>query len=46
MISYGDLWTRVGAVAAEWHHNSQHPVTAGEFVCFTGSDYTTVDQCR
>jgi fatty acid CoA ligase FadD9 len=45
-ISYGDLWARVGAVAAEWHHHSPHPVTAGEFVCvlgFTGSDYTTVD---
>ncbi|HYZ54361.1 MAG TPA: carboxylic acid reductase, partial [Streptosporangiaceae bacterium] len=45
-ISYGELWTRAGAVAAEWHHNSRHPVSAGEFVCvlgFTSGDYTTID---
>ena len=45
-ISYGELWSRVGAVAAEWHHNSAYPLSAGEFVCvlgFTSSDYTTID---
>ena len=45
-ISYGELWTRVGAVAAAWHHDAEHPVRAGDFVAllgFTSSDYTTVD---
>jgi fatty acid CoA ligase FadD9 len=45
-ISYGELWARVGAVAAEWHHDSQHQLIAGEFVCvlgFTSIDYTTID---
>jgi fatty acid CoA ligase FadD9 len=46
LITYGELWTRVGAVAAEWHHDARYPVGAGEFVCilgFTGTDYTTID---
>jgi fatty acid CoA ligase FadD9 len=45
-ISYGELWARVGAVAAEWHHHPGYPLSAGEFVCvlgFTSSDYTTID---
>jgi fatty acid CoA ligase FadD9 len=45
-MSYGELWARAGAVAAEWHHHPGHPVRAGDFVGvlgFTSSDYTTVD---
>jgi fatty acid CoA ligase FadD9 len=45
-VSYGELWARAGAVAAEWQHDSRHPVSAGEFVCvlgFTSGDYTTID---
>lgn len=44
--TYGELWDRVGAVAAEWHHDAQRPVSPGDFVCllgFTSTDYTTVD---
>jgi fatty acid CoA ligase FadD9 len=46
LITYGELRTRVDAVAAEWHHNARYPVGPGEFVCilgFTSSDYTTID---
>ncbi|HEY4021523.1 MAG TPA: carboxylic acid reductase, partial [Pseudonocardiaceae bacterium] len=45
-ISYSELWSRAGAVAAEWYHSLHHPLRAGEFVCvlgFTSSDYVTVD---
>ena len=45
-VSYGQLWARAGAVAAEWHHDSRHPLSAGEFVGvlgFTSGDYTTID---
>ncbi|GGM48616.1 putative fatty-acid-CoA ligase FadD [Longimycelium tulufanense] len=45
-ISYRELWDRVGAVASEWHHDPEHPLGAGDFVCFLGftsSDYTTLD---
>jgi fatty acid CoA ligase FadD9 len=45
-LSYGELWARVSAVAAEWHHNAHHPMSAGEFVGvlgFTSSDYTAID---
>src|SRR5918996_4982443 len=27
-VSYGELWARAGAVAAEWQHDSRHPLTA------------------
>ncbi|MBY8887033.1 AMP-binding protein [Streptomyces sp. PTM05] len=42
-MSYGELWERAGAVAADWHHDS---LRAGEFVCilgFTSRDFTTID---
>lgn len=45
-ISYGELWSRAGAIAAEWHHNRHAPLHAGEFVCvfgFTSTDYTTIE---
>ncbi|MEU5119266.1 carboxylic acid reductase [Streptomyces asoensis] len=45
-LSYGELWARLGAVAADWYHHRQHPVREGDFVAvlgFAGIDYTTVD---
>jgi fatty acid CoA ligase FadD9 len=45
-ISYGDLWTRVRAVAAAWRRDETSPVNPGDFVAtvgFAGPDYLTVD---
>ena len=45
-VSYTDLWARVQAVAADWHHHEQHPVRAGDFVCvlgFASIDYTAIE---
>jgi fatty acid CoA ligase FadD9 len=45
-ISYGELWARVGAVAAEWGRDARRRIGAGDFVAlygFTSSDYTTLD---
>lgn len=44
--SYRDLWARVRAVAAEWHHHPDRPLRAGARVAllgFTSRDYTTID---
>jgi fatty acid CoA ligase FadD9 len=45
-ISYGELWSRVRAVAGAWHHDSRAPVEAGDFVAtigFASADYLTID---
>ncbi len=45
-VSYGDLWTRVRAVAAAWHRDETSPVNPGDFVAtvgFAGPDYLTID---
>jgi fatty acid CoA ligase FadD9 len=45
-ISYGELWGRVRAVAADWHRHREHPVHAGDFVCvlgFASIDYTAIE---
>ncbi|MBF6331724.1 carboxylic acid reductase [Nocardia transvalensis] len=45
-VTYGELWRRVGAVAAAWHHDPDQPTRAGDFVAilgFTSVDYTVVD---
>jgi fatty acid CoA ligase FadD9 len=45
-ISYADLWGRVQAIAADWHHDEKHPVRAGDFVCvlgFASVDYTAIE---
>ncbi|WKG01260.1 carboxylic acid reductase [Mycolicibacterium sp. HK-90] len=45
-ISYRELWTRMCAIAADWHGHGQFPVRPGEFVCMlglAGPGYTTVD---
>lgn len=44
--TYGELWSRVRAVAAEWQQHPERPVRVGDFVCllgFTSSDYATLD---
>ncbi|HZC93030.1 MAG TPA: AMP-binding protein, partial [Mycobacterium sp.] len=45
-ISYGELWTRVRAVASAWRHDETSPVNPGDFVAtvgFAGPDYLAVD---
>ncbi|WP_040753929.1 carboxylic acid reductase [Nocardia transvalensis] len=45
-ITYGELWERVRALMAAWHHDPERPTRAGDFVAilgFTGIDYTVVD---
>ncbi|HEY8983976.1 MAG TPA: carboxylic acid reductase [Streptomyces sp.] len=45
-ITYGELWERAGAIAAELRHDAQRPVNVGDFVAsygFTSVDYTAVD---
>jgi fatty acid CoA ligase FadD9 len=45
-LSYGELWSRVRAVAGAWHHDAQAPIAAGEFVAtigFASADYLTLD---
>lgn len=45
-ITYADLWARVQATAADWHHHERHPVRAGDFVCvlgFASIDYTALE---
>ncbi|GCB43488.1 long-chain-fatty-acid--CoA ligase [Streptomyces sp. NL15-2K] len=45
-VSYGELWARAGAVAAEWAADAQRPLAPGDFVAiygFTSSDYVTLD---
>ena len=44
--SYGDLWTRVRAVASAWRRDETSPVNPGDFVAtvgFAGPEYLTVD---
>ncbi|WP_435591420.1 carboxylic acid reductase [Nocardia sp. bgisy118] len=43
-VTYGEVWARVGAVAAHWHHEIS--VRAGDFVAilgFTSAEYTVLD---
>lgn len=45
-VSYGDVWTRVRALAAAWHRDETAPVNPGHFVAsvgFAGPDYLTID---
>src|SRR5262245_61257699 len=45
-ISYRELWDRVRAIASAWHHDSVHPVTAGDVVAtvgFASTDYLVVE---
>lgn len=43
--SFGELWSRVQATAAEWHHHADHPARAGCFgavLGFASADYATM----
>ncbi|MGW7530464.1 carboxylic acid reductase [Streptomyces sp. NPDC054783] len=45
-VTYGELWMRLRAIAADWYHHPDHPLRAGDFVAtlgFAGADYTAVD---
>ncbi len=45
-LTYGELWSRVRAVVADWRLDSAAPVGVGDFVAilgFTSVDYATVD---
>ncbi|MEV0775957.1 carboxylic acid reductase [Streptomyces sp. NPDC050428] len=45
MTTYGQLWSRIRAVASEWHHHPRCPLVAGDRVAllgFTSLDYATV----
>ncbi|ADP80669.1 carboxylic acid reductase [Pseudofrankia inefficax] len=45
-ISYRELWSRAGAIAAEWLHHPGAPLGVGDLVGvlgFTGADYTTIE---
>ncbi|MER7763393.1 carboxylic acid reductase [Streptomyces sp. NPDC097619] len=44
--SFGELWARVRAIAAEWDRHEEHPLRAGDRVAllgFTSRDYATLD---
>ncbi|MFC8824602.1 carboxylic acid reductase [Streptomyces sp. NPDC057137] len=46
MTSYSQLWSRIRAVASEWHHHPRRPLVAGDRVAllgFTSRDYATLD---
>jgi fatty acid CoA ligase FadD9 len=45
-ITYGQLWSRVRAIAAAWRQGPVRPVDVGDFVVtvgFSSADYLTVD---
>ncbi|RCH64957.1 NAD-dependent epimerase/dehydratase family protein [Streptomyces sp. SDr-06] len=45
-LTYGELWERVGAVAAEWRHHPEHALNPGDFVAVLGptsAAYTVAD---
>ncbi|WUD62898.1 thioester reductase domain-containing protein [Nocardia sp. NBC_00511] len=45
-ISYGELWSRAGALTSAWHHDDRNPLRAGDFVAmlgFASGDLTTVE---
>lgn len=41
-ISYGEMWSRAKAAAADWHNHPEHPFKPGDTVCvlsFTSPEY-------
>ncbi|WP_433664565.1 carboxylic acid reductase [Nocardia sp. CA-128927] len=45
-ITYRQPWRRIGSVAGAWHHDSEIPLRAGDFVAtlgFASIDYLTLD---
>ncbi|MCS7476989.1 thioester reductase domain-containing protein [Umezawaea endophytica] len=46
LTTYRQLWSRVRAVASEWHHHPRHPLAAGDRVAILGfgsRDYATLN---
>ncbi|MFG7944029.1 carboxylic acid reductase [Streptomyces cacaoi] len=44
--TYGELWSRIRAVAGEWHHHPRNPLAPGDRVAllgFTSRDYAVLD---
>ncbi|MEV7866599.1 carboxylic acid reductase [Streptomyces sp. NPDC088124] len=44
--TYGQLWSRIRAVASEWHHHPRRPLVAGDRVAllgFSSRDYATLN---
>ncbi|MTL14766.1 AMP-binding protein [Nocardia seriolae] len=35
-ITYAELWSRAGAIAAAWQHDERNPLRAGDFLCVLG----------
>ncbi|GAA1963145.1 carboxylic acid reductase [Kitasatospora viridis] len=45
-LTYGEVWERVGAVAAEWRHHPEQALGPGDFVALLGptsAEYTVAD---
>ncbi|WP_416970872.1 carboxylic acid reductase [Streptomyces sp. 4F14] len=45
-VTYRELWARIRAVAAVWHHDPGHPLGPGERMCtlgFPSVDHATLD---
>ncbi|MGI5341693.1 carboxylic acid reductase [Streptomyces sp. CA-181903] len=45
-LTYGELRERVDAVASEWRHHPEHPLSPGDFVALLGppsAEYTVAD---
>ncbi|MFC9428045.1 carboxylic acid reductase [Streptomyces sp. NPDC056987] len=46
MTTYRQLWSRIQAVASEWHHHPRRPLVAGDRVAllgFSSRDYATLN---
>ncbi|MTE17243.1 carboxylic acid reductase [Nocardia aurantiaca] len=45
-VTYRELWSRSGAIAAAWHANTRNPLRAGDFLCalgFASGDFTAIE---
>ncbi|MVU83905.1 AMP-binding protein [Nocardia sp. ET3-3] len=45
-LSYGELWSRAGAIAASWQHDERNPLRAGDFLSilgFASGDFTVLE---
>ncbi|MEC3919081.1 carboxylic acid reductase [Nocardia sp. CDC160] len=45
-VSYGELWSRAGAIAASWQHDERNPLRAGDFLSilgFASGDFTALE---
>ncbi|MEC3957404.1 carboxylic acid reductase [Nocardia sp. CDC153] len=45
-VSYGELWSRAGAIASSWQHDERNPLRAGDFLAilgFASGDFTALE---